>query len=116
MEWAIEKCVELGAARIVPVIAQRTESHLAAAAQKRVERWQRIARQASEQSRRASPPEISQPVKLKEAVTAATGTRIVLAESEEQCSCLKDALQTMHPARRIDSGFWSRRWMDGNWS
>ena len=53
MEWAIEKCVELGVARIVPVVAQRTEAHLATAAQKRVERWQRIALQASEQSRRA---------------------------------------------------------------
>src|SRR6202035_3280325 len=56
MEWAIEKCTELGVARVVPVIAQRTDSHLAAASAKRQERWQRIARQAAEQSRRASPP------------------------------------------------------------
>ena len=66
MEWAIEKCVELGAIRIIPVVAQRTEAHLARAAPKRVERWQRIARQAAEQSRRASVPEISQPVSLQE--------------------------------------------------
>ncbi len=71
MEWAIEKCVELGAARIVPVIAQRTEAHLATAAAKRVERWQRIARQASEQSRRAVAPGNLAADKLKEAVTAA---------------------------------------------
>src|SRR5207237_2408773 len=64
MEWAIEKCTELGATRIVPVIASRTETHLAAAASKRVERWQRIARQASEQSRRYSPPQIDQPMKV----------------------------------------------------
>ena len=93
MEWAIEKCVELGATRIVPVIAHRTGTHLANAAQKRVERWQRITLQASEQSRRASPAEISQPVKLKDAVTVAGKTRIVLAESEEHVT-LKDALQT----------------------
>jgi 16S rRNA (uracil1498-N3)-methyltransferase len=93
MEWAIEKCVELGAARIVPVIAHRTEAHLATAAPKRVERWQRLARQASEQSRRASPLEILQPIKLKDAIAAATGLRIVLAESEENTS-LKDALRT----------------------
>src|SRR6266568_7613135 len=43
MEWAIEKCAELGVARIIPVVAGRTESHLAAAAGKRVERWRRIA-------------------------------------------------------------------------
>jgi len=34
MEWAIEKCTELGAARIIPVSARRTEAHLAAAAPK----------------------------------------------------------------------------------
>src|SRR5450432_3624476 len=32
MEWAIEKCTELGVSRIIPLIARRTESHLAAAA------------------------------------------------------------------------------------
>src|SRR5690349_14471250 len=62
MEWAIEKCTELGAAQIVPVIASRTEAHLAAAAAKRMERWQRIVRQATEQSRRTSPPQISEPI------------------------------------------------------
>src|SRR5437868_7899507 len=50
MEWAIEKCTELGVTKIIPVIARRTDSHLAGAAVKRVERWQRIAREASEQS------------------------------------------------------------------
>jgi 16S rRNA (uracil1498-N3)-methyltransferase len=103
MEWAIEKCVELGAARIVPVVAKRTEVHLATAAQKRVERWQRIVRQASEQSRRASLPEISQPVELKAAVAEATGTRIVLAESEEDIS-LKGALR-IHPPGAVTLAF-----------
>src|SRR5260370_519072 len=42
MEWAIEKCTELGVERIVPVVTGRTESHLATAAAKRVERWRRI--------------------------------------------------------------------------
>src|SRR5579859_5080708 len=36
MEWAIEKCTELGVTRIVPVIARRTDSHLATASAKRV--------------------------------------------------------------------------------
>src|SRR5215469_13407246 len=45
MEWAIEKCVELGVARIIPLNAARTGVHLWSAAPKRVERWQRIAKQ-----------------------------------------------------------------------
>src|ERR1700675_941750 len=66
MEWAIEKCTEIGVSRIIPVIARRTDAHLAAAAAKRHERWERIVRQSAEQSRRAEPPEISGPIKLKE--------------------------------------------------
>jgi len=92
MEWAIEKCTELGVARIVPIIARRTDAHLAAASAKRVERWQRIARQAAEQSRRAAPPEIAVPVKLAAALDLAGALRIVLAESEEQ-TLLRDAVK-----------------------
>jgi 16S rRNA (uracil1498-N3)-methyltransferase len=86
MEWAIEKCTELGVFRVVPVIAQRTDAHLASAATKRVERWRKLALQAAEQSRRASPPEIADPVKLKEAANHAASLRLLLAESENQTS------------------------------
>jgi len=81
MEWAIEKCTELGVSKIVPVIAQRTEKHLASAAVKRTERWQRIAQQASEQSRRVSAPKVLGPIRLRE-ILGLSGTRIVLAENE----------------------------------
>ena len=84
MEWAIEKCTELGVAKIIPVIAQRTEKHLASAAEKRMERWQRIARQASEQSRRIAAPEVVAPIKLRDALKSSSGTRILLAETEQQ--------------------------------
>jgi len=93
MEWAIEKSTELGAARIVPVIARRTEPHLAAAAGKRAERWRRIARQASEQARRSFPPEVAGPVKCNEAAAIQAGTRILLDESEDVVT-LKTVLQT----------------------
>ena len=85
MDWAIEKCTEIGVARIIPVIAGRTDAHLASAAGKRRERWQRIVRQAAEQSRRSAPPEIAAPVKLKDLAGAGTlavdALRVVLAES-----------------------------------
>ena len=84
MEWAIEKCTELNATTIVPVIARRTEKHLAVAAEKRVERWRRIAREASEQARRATVPEIGDPVKLTAALEVAAEVRVVLAETERE--------------------------------
>jgi 16S rRNA (uracil1498-N3)-methyltransferase len=84
MEWAIEKCTELNVTAIVPVIARRTEKHLALAAEKRVERWRRIAREASEQARRVAPPAIGEPVKLSAALEVAADLRIVLSECERE--------------------------------
>jgi len=100
MEWAIEKCTEIGVARFVPVIARRSDAHLGTAAAKRRERWQRIVRQASEQSRRAAPPEISPPVKLTELgdiLPEGAMTRVVLAESSvesDEKSRLAEVLQS----------------------
>jgi 16S rRNA (uracil1498-N3)-methyltransferase len=82
MEWAIEKATELGIAAIQPVIARRTDAHLAAAAGKRLERWRRIAREAAQQSRRVLIPEIAEPVKLPDALHPDDGLKIVLAESD----------------------------------
>ncbi len=86
MEWAIEKCTELNVNHIVPVIAQRTEKHLAAAARKRAERWRRIAHEAAQQSRRIAPPQILEPVKLADALLSAAELRIVLAENEPEAA------------------------------
>ena len=91
MEWAIEKCTELGVSHVIPVISRRTDSHLAAASAKRVDRWRRIALEAAEQSRRTAPPEITAPIKLSEAMNLSQPRRIVLAESEEQ-TLLRDLL------------------------
>src|ERR1700691_2949408 len=77
------------------VIARRTEAHLISAAAKRLERWRRIALQAAEQSRRVSPPEISNALKLKDAMALSGNLHIVLSESETELT-LKDVLQS-HP-------------------
>jgi 16S rRNA (uracil1498-N3)-methyltransferase len=83
MEWGIEKATELGVAAIAPVIARRTEKHLAQGAAKRVERWRRIAHEAAKQSRRSDVPLIHDPAPLADRVRAASdAVRIVLAEQE----------------------------------
>jgi 16S rRNA (uracil1498-N3)-methyltransferase len=69
---------------MVPVVASRTDAHLASAAPKRVERWRRIALQASEQSRRRSPPEIPNPISLRDIVAVSAKLKIVLSEAEDQ--------------------------------
>jgi 16S rRNA (uracil1498-N3)-methyltransferase len=82
MEWAIEKCTELGVTRIIPVIARRTNAHLGTASAKRVERWRRIAHQAAQQSRRQRVPQIEGVVKLKSALELNAEVRLVLNENE----------------------------------
>ncbi len=95
MEWAIEKAAELGVAAIAPMLARRTEKHLAQNAAKRTERWRRIAKEAAQQARRSDVPVIHDPVPLAERVRAASATgtvRLVLAE-QERTTTLRHALQ-----------------------
>jgi 16S rRNA (uracil1498-N3)-methyltransferase len=85
MEWAIEKSTELGIACITPILARRTERHLAQSALKRSERWRRIALEAAKQSRRTDIPEIADPIALKSALDQEKSpTRILLSETEQQ--------------------------------
>ena len=100
MEWAIEKATELGVASIAPVIARRTEKHLAQGAAKRAERWRRIVHEAAKQSRRSEVPIIFDPAPLatrvrveSEATNGEAGiSRIVLAE-QERTTTLRHALK-----------------------
>jgi 16S rRNA (uracil1498-N3)-methyltransferase len=92
MEWGIEKATELGVARITPVIARRTEKHLAQAAAKRVERWRRIVREAAQQSRRSDVPEVDDPVALKAALGMVRAERKLLLAETEQENSLRAAL------------------------
>jgi 16S rRNA (uracil1498-N3)-methyltransferase len=87
LEWGIEKATELGVARITPVIARRTEKHLALAAAKRVERWRRIVREAAQQSRRSDVPVVDEPVQMKASLALAeAATKLLLAETEQENS------------------------------
>ncbi len=96
MEWALEKCTELGVSRVVPLITTRTGAHLTAASQKRVDRWRRLVLQASEQSRRLAPPEVTAPRRLNRDALQLQGVRIVLSEAEQQLT-LGEALASEIP-------------------
>ncbi|MGD0799574.1 MAG: RsmE family RNA methyltransferase [Acidobacteriaceae bacterium] len=91
-EWAIEKATELGVARITPILARRTEKHLALAAPKRAERWRRIALESSKQSRRTDIPEIADPTTLPAALINETAPARILLSETEQSLTLTNAL------------------------
>jgi 16S rRNA (uracil1498-N3)-methyltransferase len=95
MEWIIEKATELGAERLIPMIARRSEKHLAQAAPARVERWRRVAREAAKQSRRSDVPAVEEVVSLKSAMqirAAQPGLNLLLAE-QERSNTLYAAMQ-----------------------
>jgi 16S rRNA (uracil1498-N3)-methyltransferase len=79
-EWLIEKATELGASAIHPVETARTERGLVEAAQNRISRWEKIAVEASQQSRRVHLPGIEPPVRLAEGLGIQADVRLVLDE------------------------------------
>jgi 16S rRNA (uracil1498-N3)-methyltransferase len=95
-EWMIEKATELGAARILPMEAARTEKGLFEASRKRTERWSRIAREASQQCRRVSAPEILPAVRFERAVSCEASYRYFL--EEETAPPLLQAFPPERPA------------------
>ncbi len=92
LEWGIEKATELGVARITPILARRTEKHLAHASAKRVDRWRRIALESSKQSRRVSIPGIADPTPLRAALAAEHSPHRILLSETEQATPLAAAL------------------------
>ncbi|HEV2214683.1 MAG TPA: RsmE family RNA methyltransferase, partial [Terracidiphilus sp.] len=78
-----------------PVIAARTDKHLAQSSAKRLERWRRIAHEAAQQSRRSDVPLVADPVSLAEfARSQSSRNRIVLAE-QERTTTLRFALDEL---------------------
>lgn len=88
MEWIIQKCVELGVERIVPVSTERAIVKLDKKEGKKLERWQKIAEAAAKQSGRGIIPQMGERVlSFGEAVVEATkldGALIPYEKEEER--------------------------------
>jgi 16S rRNA (uracil1498-N3)-methyltransferase len=69
-DWLVEKATELGSARLLPVMTQRT-----VAARVKLERLEAIAIEAAEQCGRTRLPEIAEPVSLKQILADRDPTR-----------------------------------------
>jgi 16S rRNA (uracil1498-N3)-methyltransferase len=84
MDFVVRKATELGVYRIQPVITERTEVRET----RKVERWRKIASEASKQCGRAVVPEVANPVLLEEFLAGYDGAGIVFWE--EGGKSLKD--------------------------
>jgi 16S rRNA (uracil1498-N3)-methyltransferase len=96
-EWCVEKATELGASSIVPLAAARTDKPLIAAAAKRHARWEKIALESAQQSRRLRPPELKRAFAPDQAFAGAcSGLKILLSERADAPS-LREILKTSAP-------------------
>jgi 16S rRNA (uracil1498-N3)-methyltransferase len=80
-EWLVEKAAELGVSTIQPIQCTRSDPALARAASKRLPRWEKIALEASQQSRRVHLPRIAPPCDLAKALELDRNLRLFLDEN-----------------------------------
>lgn len=91
MEFIIQKTTEWGIARFIPVVTQRSLIKIQTKSDKRIERWQRIAREASKQSGQVFSLSIEAPVPLTPFLKERK-EKIRLLLSENQGKALKNIL------------------------
>jgi 16S rRNA (uracil1498-N3)-methyltransferase len=98
-------------ARIVPVIAERSERGLEQAALKRKERWERILLESSQQCRRMRLPLLGETVKFREALTLETTHRILLDELRQGRPLVELALRPEESVALLlgPEGGWAER-------
>jgi len=107
MELIIQKCVELGVYRIVPVETSRCVVKLDDKNKiKKLERWQKIAQSASEQSQRSIIPQVGPVMSLREALEdAKKNTRNVIAyEMETGKEGLRELLKACRDSQKESLG------------
>lgn len=98
-EFIIQKCVELGVSKIVPVISARCISRPdKKSLAKKLIRWQKIAKEAAQQSRRGIIPEISEALSFKQAVESCKENDVNLIFYEMGGKSIKKLLSN-HPKR-----------------
>jgi 16S rRNA (uracil1498-N3)-methyltransferase len=111
-EWIVEKATELGVEQIIPLETERTEKGLRLAAEKRSVRWNRIAREASEQSRRARLPQIHAAVALGDALEGDATYRYLLEEAQGA----PPILSVLPAARRVSDSVALLLGPEGGWT
>jgi len=93
MDLVVEKCVELGVHRIIPMLSERV-----IAKEGKPERWQKIAKEAAEQSKRAIIPQVGEAMNFRDVLKLKGRFELALIpwEAEKQHS-LKQALSGKTP-------------------
>lgn len=82
-EWILQKCCELGVQKFTPILSERTVVTSMKDFSKKKERWEKILKEASEQSRRGKIPELHEPMPFNRAVSTQGEHKLIAWENEE---------------------------------
>jgi 16S rRNA (uracil1498-N3)-methyltransferase len=95
MDWLVEKATELGVERILPTVFQRTLIKIEDKEKGKLERWKKLAIEASRQSGRFTIPEIIRPTPLRGILPHLDGieNRWALYEKEKK-TAVKDMISS----------------------
>lgn len=101
MDLIVQKATELGVYRVIPLVCSRAVVKLSGdKPQRRLERWQRIAREAAKQCRRPDVPEVLSPAGWEEILAGMPdGTTALIPWEEENLEPLKKFLSESGPPR-----------------
>lgn len=104
MELIVQKAVELGVYRVIPVSTRRAVVRLdQKKAGKKAERWQQIARSAAKQAKRGYVPEVAFPMSYREALEAARELDVILIPYElaEDMKETKEIIERIRPGKSV---------------
>jgi 16S rRNA (uracil1498-N3)-methyltransferase len=82
-ELILQKCCEIGVSQFTPIITERSIVVSVNDFQKKRERWERILKEAAEQSRRGKIPKLNDPEIFQKAVLNQNGFNLIAWEKDE---------------------------------
>lgn len=92
-DLVIQKAVEIGVTRLVPVITERAVPHIEGKEEKKLIRWNKIAVEAAKQCMRRDVPEISAPCSFEEFIAMTDSGEKFIAHPHENAQELKMLLR-----------------------
>lgn len=108
-EYAIQKCAELGVSKIIPITFARNIVKVSDNIKKKLERWNKISKEACEQSKRNSIMEVLEPMSIKQIISLKDyDQKFVCYESKEgnflfnELQLLKSSITLIGPEGGIE--------------
>lgn len=99
-DLVIQKAVEIGVRRIIPVVTERTIPDITEKEEKKLARWQKIAAEASKQCLRSDIPQVNSIMKLADVLQLSKGIGI-LAHADPQAQNLRQFLKHHEPHNNV---------------